>query len=196
MSVRKRVEEAMGKIIANDPEAALFQICAAIEETSKREGRRPAGKKGYKEFLGHWMPIISGFGLGHMIRGLKIPYSHPKIPASPDGSCKFEDIVYHVVRCGLYHSASLPNDIVFTENELGGGNTSPVGALKLPTRIVTGLIMAIVASPANAAETCDPGYFLEFNGELFFLNQWWGKATDLLDRMVVLEDAQDAASAS
>jgi hypothetical protein len=154
MSVGKRVTEAFDKMLANDPEAALFQICAAVEHTAKGEGR-PGGKTSYKSFLTDNIPIICAIGIGPALAGLGVPYTHPTLPATPDGSSRIEDIIYHVVRCGLYHEASLPGDIRFTKKVIGAAQD---GTLNLPEMLVTGLIVAVVASPVNVNEHTSDDY--------------------------------------
>ena|SRR6185437_7655470 len=175
MGIGKRVSEAFAKMIENDPEQALIQICAPIEETSQLEGR-PGGKKSYKAFLSDNIGIICGFGLGRMLAGLKISYAHPEIEASPDGTCSLEQIAYHIFRCGVYHRSGLPGSIQFTDNRIGPGEG---GILEIPKHIVTGLIMSVVASPVNSREICTPGRFVQINGQEFHVNEWWGKADEL-----------------
>ncbi len=194
MSIGKRVSEAFVQLLNGDAEAALMQICAPIDKTAKLEasqsGKKPGKKhnKGigarYKSFVHRNMDIITGVGLwGPMLAGVRLPYTHPDIQCQPDGTCSLEEIIWHVIRCGLYHEAELPNDIVFTDSELGGGNKSPAGVLKLPKNLVYGLIMAVVGSPVNKSQTFDDSYCIRIHGENYFLNDWWGKAAQLRARM-------------
>ena len=71
VSIGKRVSEAFEKMIAGDFESALFQICAPIEETAKREGYS-AGKKGYKAWLKDSIPLITTIGIGPALTGLSV----------------------------------------------------------------------------------------------------------------------------
>lgn len=179
MSIAKRVTQAFERMLECDPESALFQICAAIEETSRREGRAK-GRRGYKAFLTANVPIICGVGLGVPISGLRLGFRHPDLPETEDGTAAIEDIVYHVCRCGLYHAASLPDSVRFTDNQIGSDSD---GHLLLPLMFVNGLILAVVASPANAKEKTMSGYYVSVNGERFDLNESWGKRVDLTTRL-------------
>lgn len=180
MTISKRALQSFDRLVANDPEGALFQICAAIEETAKREGR-PKGKKGYKAWVADNIPIITAIGIGPALAGIRIAYSHPELPATLDGAHGFEDIVYHVVRCGLYHAASLPTDVHITENQIGADST---GALLIPKHLVTGLVVAVIASPSNAGETSSSRHFFEVSGVRFDLDSQWGRRDDLLKELM------------
>jgi hypothetical protein len=185
MSIGKRVSKAFDELLVSDTSEALFELCAAVEETAVREGR-PEGKKSYKEFLRANADIICGFGMGIMLAGFYVHYSHSKIKLRPDGTCAFEDIIYHAFRCGHYHKASILSDIVFTENSLGGKVGGP---LNFPRHLIMGILMAVVASPANASETCNPGHYVILRQETFILTDWWGRSVDLRARMKTILDA-------
>jgi hypothetical protein len=174
MSIRKRVSDTFAKLIAGDPESAMFQICSAIEETAKRESGR-GGRASYKSFLFANTDIICGIGVGVMLSGIRVAYLHPEITTDASGTCGLEDIVYHAVRCGLYHSAALPTNIRFTKNQIGpDGN----GILCIPETIISGLAFSVVVSPANGGERSDLGHFIGVKGTEFHVNDWWGRATD------------------
>lgn len=173
-AVGRRVSKAFEELLRNDPGEALFEICAAIEGTARREGL-PHGH-GYKQFVGNNLPIISGIAFGPALSGLRVRYSHPELPATSDGIATLEDIVYHVFRCGLYHTGKLPDDIEFTDHTVGAKN----GVLFIPKMVVAGLIVAVVASPANAGGRTSPSYFFERSGKRYVLNNLWGRREQLL----------------
>lgn len=177
MSIGKRVIEAFDKMVASDSEGALFQICAAIEETAKREGRK-RGRGGYKEFLSDNIPIIAKIGIGPALAGIEIRCNHPELPKSSDGTYKIEDIVYHLVRCGLYHSASLPDGLHITDNRIGSDKE---GNILIPKTIITGLIVAVVASPANKNECIKSNHYLSFEDKKYFLNDLWGEREKIMN---------------
>jgi hypothetical protein len=189
MSIGKRVTEAFEKMLSDDPEGALFAICAAIEETARRE-RRQKGRHGYKALIADNIHLVTGFGLGHPIASLRMGYSHPNLPTDDDGNAQIEDIVYHVMRCGLYHTAALPASVIFTNNRIGGNGK---GDLLLPKSMVSGLIVFVVCSPANTGETTDPSFCVTAFGRNFFLNRIWGKRVEVTAMVLKLAEQQDAA---
>ena len=183
MSVSKRVAKALDAIISDDPEDALFQICAAIEKTARLEGRSK-GRKGYKQFISENVPIICGVGLGHALAGLKFRISHPDLPVSEDGTASIADIVYHACRCALYHSAELSDLVEFTTNKVGSTTT---GKLLLPKMIVSGLILAVVCSPENRHANSEHKGYVRVRGQTYTIKDCWGQRARVLERLTAAE---------
>ena len=113
MSVGKQVSDAIDKMGAADYEGALFAICAAIEATAKRELGK-GGRKSYKDFIQANFGLIADVGVGRRVLNLNLQFDHPELKKSVDGTHSVQDILYHVVRCGLYHEAGIPNELKFT----------------------------------------------------------------------------------
>lgn len=181
MSVRNRVTRSWLALAADDPEEALFQICAAVEMTARAEGRLP-GRGTYKAFIRDNMPIIATLGVGPALAGIRFTFAHPDLcPCSEDGTIGLEDVTYHLLRCGLYHTAQLPPEIEFTDNKLG---PTTEGRLLLPKGLIAGLIIAVVASPSNAAERTDPVFWLECHGTRFLLNDLWGTRDSTVAQLI------------
>src|SRR5688500_6195752 len=113
MSVGKRVAEAIDKMQQRDAEGALFQICAPIDSTAKREASKGGGKT-YREFVHDNLGLITRVGLGVGILNVNLgQFDHPKIKTDEHGRCSVEQILYHAVRCGLYHEGKLPPNLRF-----------------------------------------------------------------------------------
>jgi hypothetical protein len=170
MSIGKRVTKAWQELMNGDPEGALVQICTAIEKTAKLEGKRKAG--GYKRFVDENMPIITSVGVGVALKAIKLGgYHHPELRPAPDGTVPLQDIIYHVIRCRLYHDAGLPADLEITEDRIGVEN----GHLLMPKHLVTGMVLAVVAAPINKKERTDPTFFVIAKRITFYLDQVWGR---------------------
>ena len=58
-----------------------------------------------------------------------------------EGYVDMEQIIYHVLRCGLIHSCSLDNSIEFTKRTLIGNWNAD--KLYIPKAIIWGLIAAV-----------------------------------------------------
>jgi hypothetical protein len=178
VGIAKCVAEAFEKIRAGDPEGALMQICAAIEATATAEYGKE-GRGSYKDFLRDNLGLITKVGFGLSILNLNLGYVHPRIKTATPGLCSFEDILYHAVRCGLYHQASLPSDLRFhdepafkIEDEL----------LVLPAKLVLGLVIAVVVAPINKDEKATEGHYgLDISGYRVPLNKLWGRRAELLE---------------
>ena len=176
MSIGKRVSETIDKMEAGDPEGALFQICAAVEVTAKKECGRSGGPS-YKEFLHSNLGLITDIAFGFKILNLNLTYNHSKLPTDSQGTAGIQDILYHVVRCGLYHEASLPGDLQFVEkSQIRSEN----GVLFLPSSLIYGLISAVVVAPVNAGEHAPKEGAMNFGDFPILINKLWGRRNELL----------------
>lgn len=177
MSIGKRVFDAIERMQANDPEGALFAICAALEATAVKEFS-DAGRSSYKKFILHNLRLITEIGFGGVrIGNLRLAYTHPEMKATKDGTYPIEEIFYHAVRCGLYHKAELPQNLRFTDQSAIHCNH---GALELPASFVHGFIVAVVVAPTNATEMTDKPCFLKTNAFCLPINKLWGRRDELL----------------
>jgi hypothetical protein len=194
MSIGNRVAAALTAFSSNDTEQALHDICSAIDTTATKEAGK-GGRRSYEEFIRDNFVLISrtAFGVEGTIGKLRIAYNHPDITPDADGLCGIEEVVYHVVRCGLYHEASLPATLTFVQTNFikcDRGST-----LVLPANLVKGLIAAVVVSPANSGETIDPKYELTFDFVKISVNKLWGKRAEvnaLLDAICSVRHAISA----
>lgn len=153
--IGKRVTAAVQSMDNEDAEGALHDICSAIEATATKENGR-GGRSSYKEFIHNNLDIITKFGLGNSILNidLEFQFQNPHMTANPDGTFPIQEILYHVVRCGLYHEGGLPLAVAFSkEAEFSVDDDQ----LTLPSPLIHGLIVAVVTSPANAQELFPTG---------------------------------------
>jgi hypothetical protein len=182
MSIGKRVAECMEKAIAGDPEASLLPICSALEATAKREypTERQSGPR-FKKFLKESLPIIGFFGLSGLVTPqLRVGVSHlnhDTLKMDADGRATLEDVLYHVVRCGLDHEATIAQYVSFPENVILGcqGPT-----LQLCRALPYGLVLAVVGSPANSTEKLPSPFSITCRGLIYNLDEYWGQRSQLI----------------
>jgi len=178
MSIGKRISDTIDKMEAADPEGALFQICAAIDVTAKNEFGK-SGSKNYKNFIHQNLGLITDIAFGgRKILNLNLAYDHPELKKNVDGSVPVQDIFYHIVRCGLYHEATLPDDLKFTDDMQI--RIEENGVLVLPSALIYGLICAVVVSPANRDERAPKEAMLNFGEFPIPINKMWGHRNELL----------------
>lgn len=103
--------------------------------------------------------------------GVHVLYDHPKVPKDADGGCSLQDILYHVIRCGLYHESSIPRDIVFHDTILIGSKN---GILYLAKGLVLGLIAAVIIDPVNAEFKGSAGLGFACQGGSIQFEDIWG----------------------
>lgn len=172
MSIETRVKNAIQHFSQGDSESALHDICSAIEATCKRSVGT-GGRSNYKRFVEENIEVITRVATGGMVRthGVHVLYDHPNVPKGSGGGCSLQDILYHVVRCGLYHESSIPNDIVFHETTLIGNED---GILYLSKGFVLGLVVAVMIDPSNAEFAGPAGIGFPCQGGSIQFDQIWG----------------------
>lgn len=190
MSLGKLVSESIDKMDASDPEGALFAICAAIDKTAQDEYGK-SRKESYKSFIRDNFPLISRAAFGSSsIGGMKFAFRHPSPrPEHPrDGYWTIEDVLYHVVRCCLYHEAEVLPQVKFVAGTTfsGGGDQIEISA-----NIICGLIAAVVLAPCNRGQIAPKEGILNHRGVPLPISKLWGRR----DEFTWLVDALDTVEA-
>ena len=148
-SISRYVDDALDKIYRGDLEMAASSISIAVAGTAKKAfpGLHGDAKK-YKAFLNRHMGLIVYVAIPGMAlaRGasIRLGFSHPDVPKDSEGYCTLEDVLYHVVRCGLIHEAAFPSAVRFDDCLSADGC--------LPKGIVSGMVLAVVVAPENRDE--------------------------------------------
>lgn len=187
MSIGKRVAETIGKMASRDPEGALFQICSAIDVTAAAEYKQK-GKSSYKRFLHDNLGLITDIAFGgKKILNINLEYDHPNINKTPEGLSSIQDIIYHAVRCGLYHEAGLRDDLKFTDEQK---IYTEGGILVLPSSLIYGLTVAVVVSPSNEYESSPKPSVLNFGNFSIPISKLWGRRAELLWLLEVEKDVK------
>lgn len=183
MSIAKRIAEAIDKMAQNDAEGALLPVSAAIDATATKYFGE-IGRKSYKNFLHENFGLITKVGLGPAILNLHLEYDHPDIQRNADGTCTIQDILYHVVRCGLAHRAELPSNLRFTDEYQF---TTQGNVLILPASLVYGMVVAVVMCPVNTDQSVAEQYGINVRGFQIQLNKLWGKKEEVLNLFAAME---------
>ena len=99
----------------------------------------------------------------------------------PLGLAGIEDVVYHVMRCGLLHSTGAESKIIWSERIIFGSDE--LGNLILPQNFIWGLIGVVIFCPANKDEKISENYWIKISDFKFFIQELWGRV-DLANRIV------------
>jgi hypothetical protein len=152
VTIRTFIDSAVELHALGRHDVALALACAAIDATAakafpnvKESGRR------YKSFLKRSMSVVIKFGFpGIEANSIRIKCINiPDLKKDAEGYVGIEDIIYHVVRCGLIHQCEIDSRVVFTDRtELGNFGTS----FRVPKQLISGLICAVKLDRINAAE--------------------------------------------
>lgn len=157
---------------------SLALICSAIDATAKKVFRGDNNNERNKKFVRKYLPIITSFGfLGITASEIRIKcIDVPDLKADSNGYVGIEDIIYHVIRCGLVHECEIDNRIEFT-------NTTVIGdfnkTFKVPKQIFWGLAMAVILCEQNKDEHTGDDVSINLNGKQFKIEQLWGQEKNL-----------------
>ncbi len=143
-AVCKRINEAVAYLQKDDAEAALTPLLNAIDAIAGR------GRSDYKAWLSKRMNIISlcFFSLGaHSFSNVNIPYlplSNSMKKPDEHGTVPLQEVIYHLIRCGLVHDCSLPKQI--QDNKTAAYQYDhKTGTMYLSYQnLATGLLMALL----------------------------------------------------
>ena len=123
MSVQSFVNSA--KILYNNGqyEEALCLICIAMDACASKQYSDGKNAVHYKKFLKEHFSTICKYGFpGIEASSIRIKVNVPNVAlkTDKDGYVDMEQIIYHVIRCGLVHECNIENTIQFTETSIIG----------------------------------------------------------------------------
>jgi len=174
MSIGTFVSASFDALQDGKYDIALALTCSAVDATATR--CFPSIKQNnqrYKSFLKENMRIITTFGMpGLSAGGIRIKCSNlPGLKTDDSQMAGLEDILYHIVRCGLLHQCEIDREIVFTNNtQLGDFENR----FRLPFTIVVGLLMSVVLCEYNKNEHLPKVHTIKFRDREIPVNAMWG----------------------
>ena len=146
MSIQSFVNSA--KILYDNEkyEEALCLVCIAIDACSSHRYPTKRNAERYKLFLKEHFSTICRYGFpgieASSIR-IKVNVSNSALKPDSNGYVDMEQIIYHVIRCGLVHECNIERTIQFTETSI---ITDWNEKFYLPKDIIWGFIEAIKES--------------------------------------------------
>ena len=145
MSIQSFVDSAI-MLYENDKYyEALCLTCIAIDACSaKIHSSETSNAKRYKQFLKSYFRTICEFGFpgisASSIR-IKVNSAVEGLRLDDKGYVDMEQIIYHILRCGLVHNCKIEETIEFTEDTIIGDWEED--KFYIPKRIIWGLIAAV-----------------------------------------------------
>lgn len=154
-------------------DVALALACSAVDATAKQTETASQNNVRYKSFLQKKMRIVTRFGLpGIIAGGIRIKCTTiPDLKTDHESMVGIEDIIYHIIRCGLIHQCEIDKQIDFTDETFIGDFQ---GKFRMPANVVYGLLMAVVLDESNKDESLDKTYYIKINDRNYDLNTLWG----------------------
>lgn len=183
VSVGNRVQSMIDHMEKNELELALSDICIAIDITSQKYYNESTSSAScYKRFLKEhmWMIIVTGMN-SIIAETIKLPFKHENIKSDKDGYCTLEQIIYHVMRCGLIHGTGEGNKIIWNRNVplAIDGNQN----LILSPAFIWGLALCVIACPINNYEQVGDLCWISTASFKYLINDLWGKR-DSVEKMI------------
>lgn len=174
MGIIDKVRDSIRLLQDGGYESAMALACTALDATAKKEFPSLSPGDRIKRFLNKNLDIVTVVGFGgalYCAPGSKLRLKDPQSASKSHQVEDLETIVYKAIRCKLVHEASLPEDVVFTEDPFYGEKD---GKFFLPTRIIWAILLAVVASPCSGAWSGHEDVPLDFPQEGGSLRQLWG----------------------
>jgi hypothetical protein len=144
MSVQSFLKAAQYLYDNNFYDEAFCLVCVALDASAQIQ--YPSLKVGerYKKFISTNFRKIcdKGFpGVSADFIKIKVNADVKKLKLDEDGYAGMEDIIYHVIRCGLVHDCAIDQTIRFIDSTVIGNWEK--GLFFLPKSLIMGLIDAI-----------------------------------------------------
>lgn len=143
LSIQSFVDSA--KILYDNEkyDESLCLACIAIDACSAKEFPNKRNAERYKLFLKKYFSIICRYGfLGIEASNIRIKVNVPNVAlrTDKDNYVDMEQIIYHVLRCGLVHECNIEKTIHFTDTTIIGDWNDK---FYLPKTIIWGLIASV-----------------------------------------------------
>lgn len=175
VSIGDRIQNMVDFMVKGKFDSALSEVCIAIDITSQLYySSTQSNNKLYKSFLKENMWLILMTGMAAVTDSIKVPFLHKDIKSDQNGYCTLEEIIYHVMRCGLAHGTGAGNKIIWSINGMtisidGNGN------LVLSPSFIWGMALSVIACPNNAKEKVGDTYWLSTATFKYLINDLWGR---------------------
>lgn len=147
MSVHSFLEAAQYLYDNNFYDEALCLVCVAVDATAQIQYPNLKVSERYKKFVSaNFRKICSkGFpGVSADFIKIQVNVDVKNLKLDENGYAGIEDIIYHVIRCGLVHDCAIDQSIRFIDSTHIGNWEE--GLFFLPQSIIIGLIDAVKSS--------------------------------------------------
>lgn len=144
MSIKSFIEASKELYKAGYYEEALCLVCNAIDACASQVYPDKGVNERYKQFLkDHFREITEvGFpGISANSIRIKVNAEIDQLRLDSNGYADMEQIIYHVVRCGLVHDCAIDQSVVFIDRTIIGDWDD--GRFYLPRAIIFGLIAVV-----------------------------------------------------
>lgn len=142
MNIKSFLESAKILYDNNKYDEALTLVCISVDACASKKYESKYNGEKYKKYLRDNFSIICKYGFpGIQASCIKIRnIKNVKLITDDKGFVGVEDIIYHLIRCGLVHECNIDETIELTEKtEIGSDNNK----FFIPKDIILGLIASV-----------------------------------------------------
>lgn len=179
ITIGQRVQSMIDHMEKGELDLALSDICIAVDVTAQKFYKKDASSAAcYKDFIRDniWMIVLTG--MGNLVTDqIKIPFTHKDIKSDPSGYCTLEQIIYHVMRCGLVHGTGEENKIVW--NRFVPMAIDKYGNLNISPSFIWGLALAVITCEVNKDERVKDTCWISMATFKYLINDLWGKRENI-----------------
>lgn len=144
MSVSSFLNAAQYLYDNNFYDEAFCLVCVALDASAQLQYPNLKVGERYKKFISaNFRKICSeGFpGISADSIRIKIDTEVKNLKLDKDGYSGMDDIIYHVIRCGLVHECAIDQSVKFVDSTIIGNWEK--GLFLLPKTIIIGLIASV-----------------------------------------------------
>jgi hypothetical protein len=195
VDVGRSVTKTIDEIEIGDLESAMLHACNAIDGTAtKALPYQKGSNKRFTDYLRSNYTILGAMGMpGINLDETRFPVQVSR-PKAPGGKPDLADVLYAIHRCTHGHGAEMPQGFELRPDfGSGSANTSiqiEEGRVQLSDRILFGLLAVAVMAPENTGQQTPAGYHLTLAGQIYEINDWWGKREEFEQVCVPLNAVQ------
>jgi len=179
VSVGDRIQSVIDHMQKGKIELGLSDVCIAVDITAQKYFKEnKSSAECYKKFLDENMWIILMTGMGSLItETIKLPFVHSDIKSDKEGYCTLQQIIYHIMRCGLVHGTGEKNKIIWNPRIQLAIDLD--GNLNLSPSFIWGLVLIVITCDVNKDERVGEYSWISTASFKYLMNDLWGKRDTL-----------------
>jgi hypothetical protein len=171
LTIAARIQECTNKLALGDTENAFIQLAIAIDGTAKLLYPGKKTSERCKQFLKENLPfILWSICNGAPAKTVSLSFEILSSNGSSE-RIEFEDLVYKVMRCSLFHDGHLAEKVEFVNAPYIGTLN---GRVQFPLALLGSLLFAVIASPVNERQRVSESTSFTFGNTKIPVNHMLG----------------------
>ncbi len=182
MNVGNSVRKAIEDWEEGEQESPMLHACNAVDGTAATTFPQLKVGARFTKLLRDNYATLGPMGApGVDLAATRFPVGIDR-PSAEGGQPDLADIIYSIHRCHHGHGDALPDGFELVRDIAETPQMTRMlvekGKVRLSERVIFGLLAVAVLAPVNKDQRVPDGYHLTFGGRTFFINEWWGRASE------------------